>query len=63
MPFLMSGSWLSRTVSAVRAAPAVARPGRTGFIRGFATTLNEKKLPLAGVRVLDMSRVLAGVCF
>ncbi|KAJ5139698.1 hypothetical protein N7448_003106 [Penicillium atrosanguineum] len=60
MPFLMSGFWLSRTASVVRAAPALARPGRLGFIRELTTTPNAKKLPLAGVRVLDMSRVLAG---
>jgi succinate--hydroxymethylglutarate CoA-transferase len=34
------------------------------WARGIATTKKEvnEKLPLAGIRVLDMTRVLAGVC-
>ena len=52
---------------------AVARSARiisrsNGFrispYRGFATAAAvSEKLPLAGIRVLDMTRVLAGVCF
>jgi hypothetical protein len=38
------------------------RPSQTRFSRGLATAKPiNKKLPLAGIHVLDMSRVLAGV--
>jgi len=57
----MNGLWLPRALVA-RAAPVLTRSGRLGLSRGLTTTPNAKKLPLAGVRVLDMSRVLAGVC-
>ncbi|KAJ5911652.1 alpha methylacyl-CoA racemase [Penicillium subrubescens] len=46
-----------------RATPTLTRPVDVYFSRGLATAAkspNLKKLPLAGVRVLDMSRVLAG---
>lgn len=58
----MNSPWLSRAALVARAAPILTRPGKLGLTRGLATTPNVKKLPLAGVRVLDMSRVLAGVC-
>jgi hypothetical protein len=48
-----------------RATPTLARPGNLYFPRCLATAAKSsstKKLPLAGVRVLDMSRILAGVC-
>ncbi|KAJ5934299.1 hypothetical protein N7466_003846 [Penicillium verhagenii] len=53
---------LART-AALRAAPLLARPNSRCLLRRIATgtqAADTRKLPLAGVRVLDMSRVLAG---
>ncbi|KAJ6102077.1 hypothetical protein N7486_004504 [Penicillium sp. IBT 16267x] len=51
-------------ISALRwTAPLLGRPNSQCIIRGIATeakAVGPKKLPLAGVRVLDMSRILAG---
>lgn len=55
----------SRLPLVARATHILSRPVSVYFSRGLATAAkspNSKKLPLAGVRVLDMSRVLAGVC-
>ena len=35
---------------------------KRGFRRGLAAATECSTLPLAGIRVLDMTRVLAGVC-
>lgn len=48
-----------------RGARPVTRMGRTlvGGRRGMASApVDDGKLPLKGIRVLDMTRVLAGVC-
>jgi hypothetical protein len=64
-PFVMYCLPLSGLALVARATPTLTSPVDVYFSRGLATAAkspNLKKLPLAGVRVLDMSRVLAGVC-
>ncbi|KAJ5157156.1 uncharacterized protein N7482_008256 [Penicillium canariense] len=55
---------LEKVALVARVSPPPAWPGRLCFRRGLATAAkspDRQKLPLAGVRVLDMSRILAGV--
>ena len=64
------GSLLKRSVPRATLYPATRFPVHNGRFssRGNATLSNPvdkktmEKLPLAGIRVLDMTRVLAGVC-
>ncbi|KAJ5526776.1 hypothetical protein N7513_010935 [Penicillium frequentans] len=54
---------LQRISTLGRTASLLGRPNSRCIFRGIATgtkAVESKKLPLAGVRVLDMSRVLAG---
>lgn len=52
-------SLLGKTTSRYNASSGITDRG----LASRAQTVDKKKLPLAGVKVLDMSRVLAGVCF
>lgn len=55
---------LQRISTLGRTGSLLGRPNSQCIFRGIATgtkAVESKKLPLAGVRVLDMSRVLAGV--
>lgn len=55
---------LQRISTLGRTASLLGRSDSQCIFRGIATgtkAVESKKLPLAGVRVLDMSRVLAGV--
>ena len=55
---------LQRISTLGRTASLLGRPNSRCIFREIATgtkAVKSKKLPLAGVRVLDMSRVLAGV--
>lgn len=55
---------LQRISTLGRTAPLLGRQNSQSIFRGIVTgakAVETKKLPLAGVRVLDMSRVLAGV--
>jgi hypothetical protein len=60
----MASYQISRAVRALGRKGSAIESYRSSGRRRFATTaaVDNDRLPLSGIRVLDMTRVLAGVC-